>query len=74
MGFCLKKLNDNSNDVRTPVNSTPVENIRLLYGNQVAKELIKLEVEDSTHKFKGRRIMMNYLYSWGLHSNFIVIF
>lgn len=54
VGFCLKKLSDNSNDVRTPVNSNAVDNIRILYGNQVAKDLVKLEVNDQAYKFKGK--------------------
>lgn len=53
VGFCLKKLNDNGADVKTPPNSSSVDNVRLLYGNNVAKSLVQLNVEDSTLKVKG---------------------
>ena len=53
VGFTLKKLNDNGADVRTSPNSTQVDNIRILYGNAVAKDLVKLEVEDPALKVKG---------------------
>lgn len=39
--------------MRTSPNSTQVDNIRVLYGNAVAKDLVKLEVEDPGLKFKG---------------------
>ncbi len=53
VGFSLKKVTDAANDVRTPTNSTSVDNIRLLYGNAVAKELVQLDVTDNVCKFKG---------------------
>lgn len=56
VGFTLKKLNDNGADVRTSPNSTQVDNIRVLYGNAVAKDLVKLEVEDPALKVKGKFI------------------
>ena len=53
VGFSLKKLNDNGADVRTSPNSSHVDNIRVLYGNTVAKDLIQLQVEDAHLKIKG---------------------
>ena len=53
VGFSLKKLKDNGTDVRTSPNSTQVDNIRVLYGPTVAKDLIKFEVADPSLKFKG---------------------
>ena len=53
VGFSLRKLNDHGTDVRTSPNSSHVENIRLLYSNTVAKDLIQLEVDDPTYKVKG---------------------
>jgi DNA mismatch repair ATPase MutL len=54
VGFSLKKLNDNGSDVRTSPNSTQEDNIRILYGHAVAKDLIKLNVEDPGLKVKGK--------------------
>lgn len=36
VGFALKKHGGN-NDIRTPVNSSHVENIRLIYGSSIAR-------------------------------------
>lgn len=57
VGFTLKKLNDNGADVRTSPNSTQVDNIRILYGNAVAKDLVNLSVEDPGLKIKGKTLM-----------------
>lgn len=35
-GFALRKSNE-GNDIRTPPNSTSMENIRIIYGNTIAK-------------------------------------
>ena len=53
VGFCLRKLNDQGTDVRTPPSSTQVENIRTLYSNAVAKDLVQLEIDEPTYKVKG---------------------
>lgn len=53
MGFSLRKLNDTGADVKTSPNSSQVDNIRILYGNAVAKELLKFEVQEVSLKFKG---------------------
>lgn len=36
IGFALKKHGGN-NDIRTPVNSSHIENIRLIYGSSIAR-------------------------------------
>lgn len=36
-GFSLKKHGENSNDVRTPANSSILDNIKILYGIQIAR-------------------------------------
>lgn len=61
VGFSLKKLNDNGADVRTSPNSSHVDNIRVLYGNTVAKDLVQLQVEDAHLKIKGMHIIL-YIY------------
>ena len=53
VGFSLRKLNDHGTDIRTPPNSTHVENIRMLYSNTVAKDLVQLEVDEPTYKVKS---------------------
>jgi len=65
VGFSLKKLNQNGADVKTSPNSTSVDNIRVLYGNAVAKDLIKFEVEDALLKFKGDSVdLLFYIISF----------
>ncbi|KAI9561761.1 putative MLH1 [Daphnia sinensis] len=63
VGFSLKKLNDNGSDVRTSPNSTQEDNIRVLYGHAVAKDLIKLQVEDPGLKVKVNGLISNVDYS-----------
>ncbi|XP_046641833.1 DNA mismatch repair protein Mlh1-like [Daphnia pulicaria] len=63
VGFSLKKLNDNGSDVRTSPNSTQEDNIRILYGHAVAKDLIKLNVEDPVLKVKVNGLISNVDYA-----------
>ena len=52
--FSLEKLNANGADLlKTPPNSNQLDTIRVLYGSAVAKNLVKLTVEDANLKFKG---------------------
>ena len=44
VGFCLKKQGESGVDLRTPPNSTARDNIRIVFGSTIAKEL--LEVSD----------------------------
>jgi DNA mismatch repair protein MLH1 len=37
VGFTLKKQGESLADIRTPPNSTVVDNIRIIYGNNIAK-------------------------------------
>lgn len=62
VGFALRKSNEN-NDIRTPVNSDCVENIRIVYGNNIARELINFETENNMLKFKAKGYMTNVNYS-----------
>jgi len=36
-GFSLKKHGENNNDLRTPPNSSTLDNIKILYGVQIAR-------------------------------------
>ena len=71
VGFSLKKLNDNGADVSP--NSSHVDNIRVLYGNTVAKDLIQLQVEDAHLKIKGMCTKSLKIYFLTLYY-FILIF
>ncbi|KAJ8984034.1 hypothetical protein NQ317_012258 [Molorchus minor] len=62
VGFALKKSGDN-NDIRTPPESNAVENIRIIYGNTIARELIEFSLESTPFKFKVHGYMTNVNYS-----------
>uniref|UniRef100_A0A1Y1K4T7 DNA mismatch repair protein S5 domain-containing protein n=1 Tax=Photinus pyralis TaxID=7054 RepID=A0A1Y1K4T7_PHOPY len=62
IGFGLKKFNEN-NDIRTPPNSNAIDNIRTIYGNLIARELINFNVENDELKFKAHGYMTNVNYS-----------
>ncbi|XP_017777482.1 PREDICTED: DNA mismatch repair protein Mlh1 isoform X2 [Nicrophorus vespilloides] len=61
VGFSLKKHGENNNIVTQP-NSTSIDNIRIHYGNTVAKELLEFEMENRSFKFsiKGHISNVNY--------------
>lgn len=62
VGFCLKKSGENV-DIRTPLNSNPIDNIRIVYGNAVARELVEFNFENETYKFKAKGFMTNVNYT-----------
>ncbi|XP_014475467.1 PREDICTED: DNA mismatch repair protein Mlh1 isoform X2 [Dinoponera quadriceps] len=59
VGFTLKKFGETSPQVRTPHNSTKQSNIRILYGNPVARELLEIELNDETYRFKMHALVTN---------------
>ncbi|XP_012063394.1 PREDICTED: DNA mismatch repair protein Mlh1 [Atta cephalotes] len=63
VGFTLKKHGEPSSQVRTPYNSTKQNNIRLLYGNPVARELLEVELDDKDYKFKMHGLVTNPNYT-----------
>ncbi|XP_072751123.1 DNA mismatch repair protein Mlh1 [Anoplolepis gracilipes] len=63
VGFTLKKHGESSAQVRTPHNSTKQSNIRILYGNPIARELLEIELNDDTYKFKMQGLMTNPNYT-----------
>lgn len=63
VGFTLKKQGDNATDVRTPPNSTAVDNIRTIYSPSVARELLELTCEDTNLKFSVKGYISNANYS-----------
>ncbi|KAK2702009.1 DNA mismatch repair protein Mlh1-like [Artemia franciscana] len=52
IGFCLKKYGDIQNDLKTSVGSTTLDNIRIIYGGSVARELLEINYSDSKYDFK----------------------
>ncbi|XP_030749016.1 DNA mismatch repair protein Mlh1 [Sitophilus oryzae] len=62
IGFALKKYGEN-NDIRTSQNSNCTENIRLIYGNCIARELVEFDFENRDLDFKVKGYMTNVNYS-----------
>ncbi|XP_041367878.1 DNA mismatch repair protein Mlh1-like [Gigantopelta aegis] len=63
VGFTLKKQGESMADVRTPQNSSYVDNIRTLFGSSVARELLEVTHEDSRLSFKIHGFVSNANYS-----------
>ncbi|NP_001154957.1 mutL homolog 1 [Nasonia vitripennis] len=63
VGFTLKKYGEAANLVRTPHSSTNINNIRLLFGNNIAKELLEVKLDDARYKFKLHALVTNANYS-----------
>ena len=59
VGFVLKKHGEITPQVRTPHNSTKMNNVRILYGNSVFRELLEVELTDNAHKFKLHALITN---------------
>ncbi|XP_063541973.1 DNA mismatch repair protein Mlh1 isoform X2 [Cydia strobilella] len=62
VGFTLKKFGEKT-DVKTPVNSSVIENVRIIHGNSIARELMELEVKDETLKLSVHGFITNVNYS-----------
>lgn len=63
VGFTLKKHGQSATNVRTPHSSTVEDNVRLLYGNIIARELFEIKIDDQMYKFKFHAFMTNPNYS-----------
>ncbi|XP_026674138.1 DNA mismatch repair protein Mlh1 isoform X2 [Ceratina calcarata] len=63
VGFTLKKHGEPTPQIRTPHVSTKMSNVRILYGNPVARELLEVELEDTKYKFKVHGLITNPNYS-----------
>ncbi|XP_011496645.1 PREDICTED: DNA mismatch repair protein Mlh1 [Ceratosolen solmsi marchali] len=63
VGFTLKKHGELVTQIRTPQSSTKINNIRLLYGNNIVKELLEVELDDHVYKFKLHALITNANYS-----------
>ncbi|XP_041985317.1 DNA mismatch repair protein Mlh1 [Aricia agestis] len=62
VAFTLKKFGENT-DIRTPLNSSTVENVRIVHGNQIARELLEIEIKEPTLKFELHGYITNVNYS-----------
>ncbi|XP_067650587.1 DNA mismatch repair protein Mlh1-like [Haliotis asinina] len=63
IGFTLKKHGESMADVRTPVNSTHVDNIRTIFGASVARELLEVSNEEKHLAYKMHGFVSNANYS-----------
>lgn len=61
--FTLKKQGQSTCDLRTTVSSSIVDNIRVVFGPSVARELLEVEHENSKLDFKVRGHISNANYS-----------
>ncbi|CAG7823197.1 unnamed protein product [Allacma fusca] len=60
VGFSVKKAGEGNVDMRTPPKSTAVDNIRVLYGGQIARELLEVKHEDEHFKMRGHVTNVNF--------------
>ncbi|GFS07041.1 DNA mismatch repair protein Mlh1 [Elysia marginata] len=63
VGFTLKKQGESMADVRTPPDSTCVDNIRAIYGVSVSRELLEVNHEDKSLGFAMKALVTNANYS-----------
>ncbi|KAL1121981.1 hypothetical protein AAG570_003389 [Ranatra chinensis] len=63
VGFSLKKFGENLSDVKTSNNSSHIDNIRLIYGNNIARELLEIELNDDIFKFSVSGYISNVNFS-----------
>lgn len=62
IGFTLKKFGENT-DLKTPANSSVVDNVRIIYGNTIARELMEINLHDATLRMKLKGYVTNVNYS-----------
>ncbi|XP_046569865.1 DNA mismatch repair protein Mlh1-like [Haliotis rubra] len=63
IGFTLKKHGESMADVRTPVNSNHVDNIRTIFGASVARELLEVSNEEKHLAYNMHGFVSNANYS-----------
>ena len=59
----MKKIGESTPELRTPPNSTVVDNIRTIFKPALAKELLEVKCEDKNLKFKANGYISNLNYS-----------
>ncbi|XP_071041706.1 DNA mismatch repair protein Mlh1 isoform X2 [Parasteatoda tepidariorum] len=63
IAFALKKQGEGGSDIQTLKDASARDNIRTIFGANVARELLDLEIEDSRLKFKAKGLISNANYS-----------
>ncbi|XP_022080123.1 DNA mismatch repair protein Mlh1-like isoform X2 [Acanthaster planci] len=63
VAFTLKKQGESSADVKTLQSASTLDNIRIIYGPAVAREVLEMETENSKLAFKLRGFISNANYS-----------
>ncbi|XP_044739606.1 DNA mismatch repair protein Mlh1 [Chrysoperla carnea] len=62
IGFSLKKFGEKT-ELRTPIKSNHIDNIRIIHGNSIAKELIEIKFSDTKYEFDFHALITNANYS-----------
>lgn len=62
IAFTLKKHGEN-NSIKTQISESPVDIVRVIYGNDVANGLLEVKAEDANLKFKMHAYVSNANYS-----------
>ncbi|XP_028175172.1 DNA mismatch repair protein Mlh1 [Ostrinia furnacalis] len=72
VGFTLKKFGETT-DLKTPIKSTVVDNVRIIHGNAIARELMEIHLEDPQLKLvlHGHITNVNYSHKKGTMLLFI---
>ncbi|CAL8107445.1 unnamed protein product [Orchesella dallaii] len=63
VGFSLKKAGETMTEIRTPSRSSVLDNIKLLYGAAIARELVEIRCDDKTTGFTLNGYVSNANYS-----------
>lgn len=63
VGFSLRKADETTISLRTPATSSKIDNIRTVYGADIAKSLLSIDVDDSQLQFKLNAFVSNVKYS-----------
>ncbi|XP_063995499.1 DNA mismatch repair protein Mlh1 [Diachasmimorpha longicaudata] len=63
VGFTLKKQGESLPAVRTLHNSSKINNIKILYGSNITRDLLDIELEDESLQFKMHCLLTNPNYS-----------
>ncbi|THK32850.1 DNA mismatch repair protein Mlh1 [Diachasma alloeum] len=63
VGFTLKKQGEALPAVRTPHNSSKISNIKILYGSNITRDLLDIELEDESLQFRMHCLLTNPNYS-----------
>ncbi|CAH2984969.1 unnamed protein product [Chilo suppressalis] len=62
VGFTLKKFGENT-DLKTPIKSSVVDNVRIIHGNTIARELMEIKLTDPVLKLTLNGYITNVNYS-----------